>query len=511
MPLLTKSNYLLGLQCPKLLFVAKNEKQRIPKPDEIALAKFKAGSMLGVLATKVFEEGVDLAGIGFKENLDKTAESIKKRKPIFEAGFLQKDLFSRVDILIPVGIDEWDIIEVKSGTSVKEINIHDVSFQKHVLEKAGLKIRNCILMHINNQYVKNGEIEPSELFIQTDITEEVKTIEVGIEERIENMLKIINSKEEPKITIGTYCTDPYECPLKNECWKEIPDENIFEFYRMLKKKTFELYGKEIIKIGEVGEDVKLNGKQKIQRRLAIDGGKHIDKLGINNFLNNLKYPIYYLDFETINPAIPKFDGMTPYQRIPFQFSLHVQDKSGGELQHVSFLAEGANDPRSKFLQMLKENLGETGSILVYNQGFEKGVLNECTDAFPEFKKWYEENIEPRIKDLWDVFKNFYFYDPRQKGSASIKAVLPVLSDLNYGELEIKKGDLASLEYERVTYGEIFTNEKLKEMRKEGLGDDDIKELELKEVKGVRDALEKYCELDTLAEVEIIEGLREEIE
>ena len=142
---------------------------------------------------------------------------------------------------------------------------------------------------------------------------------------------------------------------------------MFEFYYMLKKKCFELYNRGIIRLKDVPDDVKLNSNQQIQRRLAFDGGKHIDKLQIKNFLRNLKYPIYYLDFETINPAIPKFDGMKPYQRIPFQFSLHIQKEEGGECEHFSFLADGMDDPRPKFMQALKDNLGDAGSVLVYNQ------------------------------------------------------------------------------------------------------------------------------------------------
>lgn len=499
--LLTKSKYLLGIQCPKYLWIANNDKERIPEPDFVARHNFEAGDIIGVLATKVFENGIDLAGLGFKENIDKTKESLELRKPIFEAGFMESNLFSRGDILFPVGKSEWDIIEVKSATKVKDINIHDVSFQKYVYEKAGLKIRNCFLMHINNQYVKNGEIEPKELFVQEDITELVEEFSKGIEGRIKNMLKIISSKAEPKCSIGLHCSDPYDCPVMNECWEDVPEGSIFEFYRMFKKKCFALHDSGVVCLNEVPEDVVLNDKQKIQRRLAIEsnggsstdmtqeGPKHIDKLGIGNFLNNLKYPIYYLDFETINPAIPKYDGMKPYQRIPFQFSLHVQDKPDGELKHVSFLAEGTSDPRPKFMQALKDNLGKEGRVLVYNQAFEKGVMNECSDALPEFKEWYEKNILPRIKDLWDVFKDFSYYNPKQKGSTSIKYVLPVLSDLSYSELDIGNGMLASLEYERVTYGNVSDEERLK----------------------VREALEKYCEMDTMAEVKIVEGLRREIE
>ncbi|MBT7251978.1 DUF2779 domain-containing protein [archaeon] len=484
--LLTKSNYLLGLQCPKLLWVTKNDKERIPEPDFAAKHKFKAGDIIGVLATKVFPGGVDLAGLGFKENIDATKEAVEKRQTIYEAGFMVDNLFSRGDILLPVGEDEWDIIEVKSATQVKDVNIHDVSFQKYTYEKAGLKIRNCILMHINNQYIKDGEIEPEELFVQAEINDKVEEYGKGIEERIKDFMEIIESKEEPKVKIGLHCSDPYDCSLMDECWKDVPEGSVFEFFRMFKKKCFELHDGGTVCLNEVPEDIKLNDKQQIQRRLAFDGGKHIDKPAIKNFLNNLKYPIYYLDFETINPAIPKFDGMKPYQRIPFQFSLHIQKEEGGECEHISFLADGTSDPRPKFMQALKDNLRDGGSILVYNQGFEKGVMNESAILLPEFREWYDENILPRIKDLWDVFKDFSYYDPKQKGSTSIKYVLPVLSDLKYDDLGIKNGILASLEYERVTYGDVEESERLK----------------------VREALEKYCELDTWAEVEIVKGLRE---
>ena len=481
--MLTKSNYLLGLQCPKYLWITKNDKERIPKPGKEAEAKFRIGTLIGVLATKIFSEGIDLSGLEFEENIDKTKESLELRRPIFEAGILTDNLFSRADILLPVGEDEWDIIEVKSSTKIKDVNIHDVSFQKYVYEKVGLKIRKCFLMHINNEYIKKGEIEPKELFVQTEITEKVLEFSEDIEERIESMFKIIKDSE-PEFCVEDILTIEYDNFCLDEFMSNLPEANVFEMYRMFKSKRVELYKEGCIKIRDIPEDVRLNSKQEIQRRLAFDGGKHIDKLGIKNFLNNLKYPIYYLDFETINPTIPKFDGMKPYQRIPFQFSLHIQEKPNGKLKHISFLAEGISDSRPKFMQALKDNLAEKGSVLVYNQSFEKGVMNECSDALPEFKEWYEKNILPRIKDLWDVFKGFYYYDPKQKGSASIKVVLSVLSDLKYDDLEIKNGTTASLEYERITYDETDETEMLK----------------------VRKALEKYCELDTLAEVEIVKGL-----
>lgn len=482
--MLTKSNYLLGLQCPKLLWNKVHNFINFPQPSEVDKAKFKEGALIGEFAKKLFPEGVDLAGLDFKENLEKTKELLEKRVPLFEAGVLVNDLYSRADILVPTGDNKWDIIEVKSATKVKDINIHDVSFQKKVYESFGIKIRNCFLLHVNNEYIRNGTIDLNEFFVKTDITEKVEEYYLGIEKRIENMLKIINSKEDPRVSIGVHCSDPYECALKGECWKDVPEGSVFEFYRMFKKQCFELYNSGIIKIDQVPDSVKLNDKQKIQRLISENGGKHKDEKQIKFFLDNLKYPIYYLDFETINPAVPKFDGMKPYQRIPFQFSLHIQEKPDGELKHISFLADGVSDPRPHFMQALKDNLGGEGDILVYNQSFEKGVLKECADALPEFQDWLN-GINLRIKDLWDVFRNFWYYDQKQNGSASIKYVLPVLSDLSYSDLEIRKGNVAQFEFERITYGNVSEEENKK----------------------VREALKKYCELDTLAEYEIILGLR----
>lgn len=483
MALLTKSNYLLGLQCPKLLWVTKNEKGRIPEPDELTHSRFKEGNVIGVLATKVFENGIDLSELSFKDNLEKTKEALNERTPIFEAGFLADNLFSRGDILFPVG-KEWDIIEVKSGTKVKDINIHDVSFQKYVYEKAGLKIRKCFLMHVNNQYVKDGGIEPKEFFVQADITEKVLEFSEGIEKRINNMFKIINSKETPKIDIGQYCKDPYECALKSGCWAFLPQESVFNLY-LGGKKSHQLYKDGILKIKDIPEDIKLSERQAIQKECALNKNCKVNKKEIKKFLSSLNYPLYYLDFETINPAIPKFDGMKPYQQIPFQYSLHIQEKKGGKLKHISFLADGTNDPRPKFMQSLKENLGEKGDIIVYNESFEKSRLKECADSFPEFKDWTENNILPRIKDLLIPFRQFHFYDPKQCGSASIKKVLPVMSDLSYEDMEINNGGYASIEYERVTYDENVSDKEKKKVRKD---------------------LEKYCELDTQAEAEIIKKL-----
>lgn len=482
--MLTKSNYLSGIQCAKLLWITKNDKSRIPEPTEIEKAKFEEGYLIEKLAGSLFPEKIDLSQLNFDEQIEKTKELLDKRTPLFQASFLVDDLYSRADILFPVEKNQWDIIEIKSSTEPKDIHFEDLSFQKHVYEKFGLNIRKCFVMHVNKEYVKKGDIEPKEFLIQTEVSKEVEEAILGIQERIRKMLEIIKG-ECPEFCIDDLKTIEYDNIVKDEFMNSLPENNVFEFRRMLTKKKIELYKEGIIKMNEVPDSIELNDKQKIQKLLSKRGGKNIDKGQIKHFLDNLQYPLYYLDFETINPAIPKFDNSKPYQQIPFQFSLHIQENQGDKIKHICFLTDGTDDPRLNFLKALKDNLGDKGDILVYNQVFEKMVLKQVVEFFPEFLEWHDKNILPRIKDLMYVFDKFHYYDPKQKGSVSIKYVLPVLSDLKYDGLEISKGDFASYEFERVTYGNVPHEEKQR----------------------VRKALEEYCKLDTLAEVEIVKALR----
>ncbi len=227
--MLTKSNYLSGLQCHKLLHITKNDKERLPESNIAQQFTFDEGTRVGELATKLYPEGMDLSKEEFKTNLIKSKEALEKKLPIFEAGLIHKECYSRADILAPVG-DEWDIVEVKMGTKVKDINIHDVSFQKYVYEGFGLKIRKCFILHLNGEYVKQGDLDINELFTKTEITSEVEELMDNIEERIELMLNVVNTKE-PEVPIGAQCNDPYECPAKKECWAFLPKHNLFHLTR----------------------------------------------------------------------------------------------------------------------------------------------------------------------------------------------------------------------------------------------------------------------------------------
>ena len=225
----------------------------------------------------------------------------------------------------------------------------------------------------------------------------------------------------------------------------------------------------------------------IQRTCAISGEPHVDEQKIGEFLGVLAYPLYLLDFETIDSAIPLYDGTSPYQKIPFQFSLHVFESPGSDPTHISFLIDNAADPRPTLLRKLRESLGDVGDILVFNDVFERGRLAECADVFQEHEAWIEGNVLPRIKDLLPIFRNFDYYHPKQKGSASLKDVLPALSNLSYDGMEIYDGVQAGIEFRRITFdSDVSDEDKLR----------------------VREALLEYCKQDTFAEVVILERLRE---
>ena len=484
-PFLSKSKYLVGLQCPKLLWYNYNAKDKLPPIDAGTQAIFDQGHEVGKIAQMLFPGGITIGEeANFKKVIDLTLPLLTKRKPLFEPGFLYKNTYARPDVLNPAKSGKWDIIEVKSATSIKDVNYHDVAFQRYCFEGAGIGISRCYLMYINNQYVRKGDVAPNELFTKEDVSEASKEYAKDIEERLKKMCEIIASKKCPDVKIGLQCDDPYECPLKPVCWNFLPENSIFTLYRFKKEEAFKLLDKGVLEINDIPDSIELNSRQLIQRECVRNGKAHIDKAGVKDFLDRLQFPLYFLDFETFGPAIPPYDNSMPYRQIPFQFSVHLWKTPGSKPVHHSYLADARTDPRPEILSRLKGLLGKKGSIIAYNMSFETSRLKECAEAFPEYQEWFNA-LSPRFIDLLTPFRAFHYYHPSQKGSASIKRITPPLTDKSYEDMEIANGGLASSEYVRVTFGDVLGSERQR----------------------VYEALLKYCELDTQVMIDIIEGLR----
>lgn len=484
---LSKSKYLAGLQCPKLLWFHYNAKQEIPEVDEQTQAVFDQGHEVGELAKKLFPDGINVEwDLPIPEIIAQSRALLVRRKPLFEAGFTSNGTYARVDVLNPVEGGKWDIIEVKSGTDVKPVNLHDVSLQRYCYEGAGVPIRNCYLMHIDNEYVRKGEIDPKGLFTPVNVTKDAQKAGQGIQSRVEDMLAIIRLKKCPDMGIGPHCSDPYICPLMEKCWSHVDkiENNIFTLFRMREKRKWELYRQGVLRNDRLPEDMDLTHAQRIQVEAERTGKPHVERPVISTFLVGLRYPLYLLDFETFQTAIPMVGGTRPYEQMPFQFSLHIARSLDDKPEHRSWLWDGAGDPRAEALKRLRELLGRSGSVVAYNAPFEARILASCVAAYPEYGDWLK-GIQARVEDLLDPFHNFDVYYPSQHGTASLKAILPALTGKSYEDLEIQDGGQASGEFMRVTFGKVPDADRLQ----------------------VRRNLEEYCGQDTMGMLDIIAKLK----
>jgi hypothetical protein len=483
-PGLSKSLLLKGMQCPKALYLSKHPPAfHLPlQPDREA--RYQIGTEVGLLARSLFPGGVEVpyAGLAVSDQVARTRELIEAGEPvIYEASFAWDGIFVKVDILVRVG-SIWEIHEVKMATSVKDINLDDVAIQYFVLSRSGLSVSRTLLVHIDNRYVRQGDLDVHRLFAGEEVTEAVLARQGGLPERIERLRATLTEGHEPAIDIGPWCTDPYECDFIPYCWRHIPDESIFSLSGSAADK-FALYYAGFVRLGEVPLD-RLKGRQRFEAEATLGRQDTIHPERIRDFLDSLWYPLCHLDFETFDTPIPPFDGVRPYQKIPFQYSLYFQPQEGVQAEHREFLAMPGSDPRRELAERLLAEIPEGACVLTYNQAFEKGVLRELAAAFPDLAPAIEARLAG-VRDLMLPFKRRDVYCWPMQGSYSIKKVLPALvPDLSYEGLSVADGQMAMLAWHEM-----------------GAADDPERVTE------IRRALLEYCRLDTLAMVRILEELK----
>jgi len=489
---LTKTDYVKGSECKKFLWLRFNDPESLPKLEDPTLMRLEEGNEVGNLAKRVFPNGIEVEEqLDHKRSAEETISLMRQRKPLFEAGFIDRGgrLYARVDILVPSGQNSWDIYEVKSSTSVKKEHIPDVSFQKYCLQTLGIDIRGTYIMHLNGNYVRKGAIEPKNIFTQTEISPRIREEVRRVPNRVQEMINIISQRTCPEINRSDLCCFP-----QNEAFEKTHSKDRF-FLAHPNVDVLNLYGKKRVAIDafrrgtyrlkDMNPEL-LDEKQIVQQKAHREGKAHVDRDKIREFLSSLKYPLHFIDFETYSTAIPRFDGARPHEQIPFQFSLHKVINDGENPIHISFLGSGEPDPRKEFVRSLEENVDSRGSIIVYNT-FERTILNELSSKFPLERDFLSSAIS-RISDLLQPFRGFAYYHPAQKGSASIKAVLPVLTDRSYDGFSIRSGNSASFAYM-----------KLIDKRREGIRDE--------ETVKIRRDLEEYCGQDTFGMVLLVNELR----
>lgn len=493
---LSKSRYTQFRLCNKALWLG------VFKPDEAVITDaqqsiFETGTEVGELAKGLLGEYEDMTSFRADGHLD-IPKMIERTKDalardvvnICEAAFDFNGCYCAVDILHKTP-DGYAIYEVKSSTSSdKEIYGWDIAYQKYVLTGCGLNITDTYLVCINNEYVRQGDIEIDKLFKIDDLKEAVDAEYDNVAANVQRALSTLEDKEEPLKALSMACRSPYLCVFWKYCSKDVPKPSVFDLYNMDWTDRFDNYNSGTVTFEDT-QNLPLNAKQRMQVESTLTRTASINKAGIRAFLNTLTYPLYYLDFESVQPAIPLYEGTRPYQQLPTQYSLHIQNEPCGELKHVEFLAPSKGNPLRPIAEALCRDIPANVDVVVFNKAFECTRLRELAEMFPDLAD-HLLAIRNNVKDLLVPFRNGYYYVPAMGGSFSIKSVLPALfpndPELDYHALEDicqNGGDAMNL-FPKLQYM---------------VPEDEAR---------ARRALLDYCRLDTLAMVKVLGKLYEAI-
>lgn len=474
---LSKSRLLLHRQCPKRLWlkVYRPELEEVSDGNE---ARFATGTYVGEVAQQLYPDGVMIDGDDLRQaTIDTQAILSGEKLPIFEATFQADGLLIRADLLLP-NQDGFRMVEVKSSTSVKDYYLTDAAIQSWVAEQAKLPLNSVEIAHLDNSFVYPGGGDYQGLFHYADISEQIAEMKVDVPAWIIAARETL-SGDEPCIAPGAQCSSPFDCPFTGYCSPRVEIEDSFppEVLPYGGTLAATLRAEGFTDLRDVPLERMESWKHQRVWQVTKSGQAYLNPEA-GKQIAALPYPRYYIDFETINPAVPVWAGTRPYMQVPFQWSCHIETAKG-VMTHCAFLADGQSDPRRPFAESLIEAVGTTGPIFVYNAPFERSRMQELADYYPDLTLALSSAID-RLVDLLPIAREHY-YHPEMRGSWSIKAVLPTIApDLAYDNLEVANGGMA-----QEAFGEIMHPDTTQERHQQ-----------------LHNALLLYCERDTLAMVRI---------
>jgi hypothetical protein len=480
---LSKSRFVAGLQCHRLLWWKVHEPGAVElQPDKVLQDRFDQGAQVGALARERFAGGtlIEAPYHEFETKVALTERALESGAPtIFEASFFADDTFVAADVLTRVD-HQWTLIEAKSASSLKEEeHVPDAAIQAYVVGQSGIDVRAVEVMHLNKEFRFPDQ---GELLVRSDVTEEVREMLPSIPGEIERQLEMLSGPI-PDVRIGQHCSEPRDCPFMQRCWPQSPD-HIANLYNVGPKKAAEYMGRGINSIWEIPPTKKLPFAAKRQIR-AMKEGRLIVEPGLAKALEPFEGKLGFLDFETIQRAVPVWPGMKPWEQAAAQFSYHEARPEGG-YSHAAYLAEGPRDARPRLARALVDATAGAERVVTYSS-FEKTRIRGLREAVPELSGELEA-LEEKLIDLLPVIRD-NVYHPDFRGSFSLKYVLtPMVPELTYKDLVIIDGLVASVEIARL----LFVADKIAAEERER----------------VRQDLLDYCERDTWAMVRLLETVRE---
>ena len=484
---LSKSRIVAGLQCLKrVYFETYDGARREIGPGRKAV--LDAGQEVGKVARDYFPGGVAIEreNVAYDEAVRRTAAALAEpsTRAIYEGAFLHGGVRVRVDILARTNGSGWDLVEVKSSTGFKGEYLADVATQLHAVEGSGVQVDRVLLLHVNNQYLWNGgAYDITALFAAHDLSAGVRAALPKLLGKVGEIREALLGSEAPSVPIGPHCRKPYPCPFHGHCHGSIPEHHVSNLPRLTPKMYGTLIAARVEDIREIPDG--FEGLSEFQWRVrdAVLRGEPYRHPGLQAALDEVRFPIHFLDFETCNPALPIIPGTRPFQQTPFQWSVHVLREDGTH-EHHGYLHRDRTDPRESLAAGLVDVLQGEGSIVVYS-GVESRVIRSLADALPDL----EERLLPlqeRMVDLLHLLHNYY-YHPNFHGSFSIKDVLPVLvPELSYDDLLIREGSQAALAFIALTDPETESSRRAE----------------------LDEGLIAYCARDTMALLRMYQVLRE---
>ncbi len=481
--LLSKTKLMRGYRCLKSIYLTIHQPQLEPPVTPELQALFDQGNLVGETARRYIPGGtlVDCKPWEFGDALAKTRELIAAGTPIiYEAAFEYMGCYARADIITYSHESKrWSIYEVKSTTSVKQEHIDDVGLQTWIMAKGGLPIEKIHIMHLNRE-CRFPNLE--NLFLKIDVTQEMREHYPSVQPDIKEILETIYKDKIPEVDIGPHCNEPTECPFKAHCWKDIPPVSIFNLPG-IKDRKWELYQANIIAL----DDPRLTDLTEAQQRMVDvfkSGERFVNQAAIKEAINTWTFPLVFLDFETINPAIPRYVGCGPYMQVPFQFSVHIQEQPDGDYTHHEFLYTENDDPRPALIKALLAACGTCGSIVAYYGKFESSRIMELAEFSPADAEALLALTE-RIVDPLPIFRADV-YDNAFAGSFSLKYVAPAIlgDEQSYAGMTVANGGEAQRAFEKIIAPTTTPERK--------------RELEV--------ALLDYCRKDTLVMADLVKWL-----
>lgn len=492
---LSKSDFLKYLCCPSYLWLFKYQREVVPEDEEVAAKhRLEQGNEVEAWARKLFPDGVMVNARFHQARRETEGLVANQTKVIFQATvFTDQGLLAKADIIeFDAKTKNWTLYEVKSTTKVKKDRFHieDVAFQKMAFEESGYEIGQTYLIYLNKDYIRRGDVQPDALFTKEDVSDRVDEILPDIKAMAGDAIEFLGQSEAPKGCSCRLKSKLNRCPTFAYLNPEIPEYSVFNIARLRGKNLALLVDEEIYAVDEVPDDIKLTPIQRNQVTEAKTKQPIIDLPAIAELLDELEFPLLFLDYEAIAMAIPLYQGITPYQQVPFQYSLHVLSAPGAKLEHHWFLDQvGKELPAEPLLNSLASVIGTKGSMIVWHKSFETGRNTEMSKMFPSYSNLLN-SMNDRVFDLKDIFAKQHFVHHGFGGSNSIKAVLPVMiPEFSYKGLDIQGGDVAAIRWYEAVTGKTSPARAEKTFR----------------------ALEEYCRLDTLAMVMIYQKLAQLID